>query len=198
MPVFESLHLNPNSTDTEFDSIYPLKFRRLAENHFTPIEVARIAAEFLVTKAGVKVLDIGSGAGKFCMIGTALTTGHFTGVEQRAELVELSKRLAIKLGLANVEFINANVTAIDFSEYDAFYLYNSFQENIDSNNRIDNTILLNPTLYNAYTTHTLAQLAALPSGTRLVTYYTTTNIIPQTFTQIDSQFEGHLTLWQKR
>lgn len=198
MVIFESLRLNRDITDNDFDAIYPWKVRRLAASHWTPVSVAKTAAEFLVTRPGTRVLDIGSGAGKFCMIGAVLTTGHFTGIEQRSDLVELSKRLSGSHSLKNVEFINANVTSIEFNKYDAFYLYNSFQENIDSHNRIDDAVLLNPALYNAYTTHTQGQLSSLPPGTRLVTYYTSVNVIPQTFTQTDSRFDGHLNFWEKK
>ena len=87
--VFELLKLNIHITDEQFNTIYPTSIRRLSEKHWTPVSVAKAAAEFLVTNPGTRVLDIGSGAGKFCMVGAVHTRGFFTGVEQREELVQL-------------------------------------------------------------------------------------------------------------
>lgn len=186
------------ATDDCFNKIYPKRIRRLAEKHFTPLAVARSASEFLVKTPGSKVLDIGSGAGKFCMVGAINTKGRFTGIEQRAGLVALSKTLAASYQLTNVVFINANVIFVDFNEYDAFYIYNSFYENIDKRGNIDDTIILNPPLYDTYSRHTFAQLSACFQGVRLATYYTSTSIVPPSFTLIDSLYDGQLKLWEKR
>jgi len=77
-------------------------------------------------------LDIGSGAGKFCLIGAASTKGLFYGVEQRKELVNLCKSIAKTHQINNVEIFHSNITEISFSDYDAFYFYNPFYENIDN------------------------------------------------------------------
>jgi hypothetical protein len=184
-------------TDDEFNAIYPRKIRRLAEKHFTPVNVAKTASEFLVTKPGTKVMDIGSGAGKFCLVGTINTSGHFTGIEQRSSLVELSKRLSISYGLNNVAFLNVNVTSIDFNEYDAFYIYNPFYENLNNREGIDDSVLMTPTLYNSYLTYTQRQLSRLSPAVRLVTYYTSDALVPPGFKLIDTLYEGHLKLWEK-
>jgi len=193
----EPFRLRIDVTDDEFNAIYPRKIQRLAEKHFTPVSVAKTASEFLVTKPGTKVLDIGSGAGKFCLVGTVNTSGHFTGIEQRPSLVELSKRLSTSYGLNNVTFINANVTSIDFNEYDAFYIYNSFYENLNNHDSIDDTVLLTPPLYNSYLMYTLGQLSRLSPAVRLVTYYTYHTIVPPSFKLIDSLHDGNLKLWER-
>lgn len=95
-PLRNNFSLEPSTldieiTDEEFNRIYPPKISKLAEKHFTPLAIAKAASEFLVTKPRARVLDIGSGAGKFCMVGATHTQGHFTGIEQRSGLVELSK-----------------------------------------------------------------------------------------------------------
>jgi len=70
--------------DLEFDAIYPQWVRRLSEQHWTPLDVCIRAAELLVTDERSTVLDVGSGAGKFCLIGAASTGATFVGVEQAA------------------------------------------------------------------------------------------------------------------
>lgn len=51
--------------DTEFDWLYPKQFQLLSLKHFTLLPIAQKAAEFL-SLPNTRVLDIGSGAGKFC------------------------------------------------------------------------------------------------------------------------------------
>jgi SAM-dependent methyltransferase len=189
--------LHAEMTDAEFDEIYPLKMRRLAEKHFTPVQVAKTASAFLVGEPGAKVLDIGSGAGKFCIVGALNSNGHFTGIEQRLAMVDVSSRISESAGLKNVTFIQANVTSVDFRDYDAFYIYNSFYENIDVHDRIDDTVLVTPPLYSAYLMYTFEQLSRTKAGTRLATYYTLRDIVPPGFTLINSRHEGRLDLWER-
>lgn len=175
--VFEFLKLNISITDDDFDAIYPEKIRMLGRKHWSSVSASKLASEFLVQAPGTRVLDIGSGAGKFCMIGASNTKGHFTGVEQRLELIKLSRRISDSYRLHNVEFLHANITSINFNDYDAFYFYNSFYENIDRINRIDNSIKLDIQLYHLYSEYIVEQFASLPLGTRLVSLCSPLTII---------------------
>jgi hypothetical protein len=186
-----------DSTDDEFDAIYPGHIRRLAQKHWTPVSVAKAAAQFLANRRGVNVLDIGSGVGKFCMVGAACTHGHFTGVEQRGELVALAQGLADDYGLSNTTFINANIISVDFREFSGFYLYNSFYENIDPRNGIDGDIALSPGLYTTYGTHVSNKLSSLASGVRLATYFTEEWVVPTNFELVETSFKGNLKFWEK-
>ena len=51
--------------DERFDLIYPPEIRNLSWRHWTPVVVARRAAEFLVSEPETRVLDLGCGPGKF-------------------------------------------------------------------------------------------------------------------------------------
>lgn len=195
--VFELLKLNIDITDDDFNSVYPEKIRMLARKHWTSVSVAKAASEYLVEKPGTKVLDIGSGAGKFCMIGAANTKGHFTGVEQRFELIKLSRSLSDSYFIHNAKFIHANITSINLRDYDAFYFYNSFYENIDRLNKIDCTVTLDIQLYHLYSMYIVEQFTSLPLGARLVTFCSPLNIIPRTFRLQDSSHGGLLKFWEK-
>ena len=81
--IFEYLKLKLDVSNEAFDALYPPGIIALANRHWTPVAVARMAAQYLVSRPGEKILDIGSGVGKFCFVGAASTEGHFTGVEQR-------------------------------------------------------------------------------------------------------------------
>ena len=61
--------------DEKFHQLYPLHIQKLADKHWTPLKVAKYAVDFLVPEAGAKVLDIGSGAGKFCLAAGIKTAG---------------------------------------------------------------------------------------------------------------------------
>jgi cyclopropane fatty-acyl-phospholipid synthase-like methyltransferase len=90
--IFEYLKLNMDIDDNAFNEIYPEHIKALSQCHWTPVAVAKMAAKFLADDTGKKVLDIGSGAGKFCLVGAASTDGIFYGVEQRASLTKISKK----------------------------------------------------------------------------------------------------------
>src|SRR5713226_861432 len=63
--------------DERFDLIYPPEIRDLSCRHWTPVAVARKAAEFLVNERETRVLDLGCGPGKFCIVGALTTEAHF-------------------------------------------------------------------------------------------------------------------------
>ena len=75
--VFKYIEKGIPIEDDDFDEIYPDEIRPMAFTHFTPVEMAIKAAKFLVQKTGTRVLDIGSGAGKFCMIGSNASVSFF-------------------------------------------------------------------------------------------------------------------------
>ena len=63
--MFECMKLNMVVKDEEFNAIYPERIGKLANRHFTPIAIAKQAAEFLAYNPGAKILDIGSGNSAF-------------------------------------------------------------------------------------------------------------------------------------
>ncbi len=183
--------------DDYFDAMYAPPVREVSEFHFTPVKVAIFAAQALVGHPGTKVLDIGSGAGKFCMVGAACTSGHFTGVEQRESLCLLSRQLAKHYALANVAFIHANITNIDFALFDAFYLFNPFYEHIYPAGQLDASVSLKRHLYDEYSLAVKEGLAALPKGTKLATYFSYADEIPASFQVESAHFTGYLKIWKK-
>jgi len=197
-----------SAKDEKFDLIYPQQIQKLSSLFWTPVAVAAEAAKLLVTdwacraeglaKAGTRVLDIGCGPGKFCLVGASLTDGRFTGVEQRSDLVVAARQAADDLGLTNVEFIHGNVLEVDFAEYDAFYLFNPFEENMHSGHTIDSAVRLSPALFKRYTSHVAAQLGARPIGTRVVTYAGYADDIPACYSCESALFDDDLKLWIKQ
>lgn len=195
--IFKQLRKNIDVKDDVFNELYPDKIKAVSSRHWTPVAIARLASEYLVDKPGKKVLDIGAGAGKFCLVGAVSTNGFFYGVEQRASLTKLSKKIADRNNITNAEFINSNINEISFCDYEAFYFFNSFFENIDTSFPIDNTIYPDLELYDVYSEYVKGELDKTPIGTRLVTYWSKWDEIPGSFDLVDSDCNGLLSFWQK-
>jgi len=184
--------------DDKFNSLYPPRIQKLADQHWTPLQVAKYAADFLVPEDGVKVLDIGSGAGKFCLAASHYkSNGFFYGIEQRIELIDSAREAKSRLGINNLSFMHGNFTQIDFKQFDHFYFYNSFYENIAGTAKIDYTIEYSLSLYNYYNSYLFNQLEKMPFGTRVATYHTWNNQMPPGYKLVETQMDKLLNFWIK-
>lgn len=184
--------------DEKFDLVYPATIRKLSSIFWTPVAVAAEAAKWLIPKPETRVLDIGCGPGKFCLVAATLSDGRYIGVEQRADLVAVAKQAATKLMISGAEFIHGNVLDLDFADYDAFYLFNPFEENMFNGNKIDRAVPLSPELFRKYTCHVSVQLGERPLGTRVATYQGYANDIPSCYSCEETHFGDDLKLWIKQ
>lgn len=186
------------ASDSIFNSLYPKEIQDVAEKHWTPLIVAQKAADFLSASPGTRILDIGSGSGKFCL---AAAHQHplnlYYGVEQRKNLVALSETIAHKFQLKNVYFICDNINNIDFSNYDHFYFYNSFYENMKGTQKIDSNVIYSEELYHYYNRYVYKELNKKPSGTRLVTYHSFANEVPPHYEIVQTDYNEYLKFWIK-
>lgn len=184
--------------DLVFDDLYPRNIKNLSQLHWTPLNIAQMAADFL-SEPNTKILDIGSGVGKFCITaGFYNPQSCFHGIEQRQDLFLFAKLAKNKIGLSNVEFIHGNLTDLDFDNYDHFYFFNSFYENLHPENSIDKNIEITADLYDYYTTFLFDKLDRKPSGTKLVTYHGAKEQVPSSYTLIDGSKHWALKMWMKR
>lgn len=195
--VFKHLAGKIKVEDKDFDLIYPKSFRGISEFHFTPVHVAIQAAKFLGQYKSTRILDIGSGVGKFCMIGSVKAKGNFTGVEYRKSLSNMADKIARRYQLDNVEFIHSNINRIDFKDFDAFYFFNSFYENMQNESKINDEVRLSPDSYHAYSNYVKDQLDTMPIGTRVVTYFSYMKEMPESYKILKVDFEGKLKMWKK-
>lgn len=187
------------ANDAAFDWLYPQKIRELSKRHWTPLGVAKKAAEFLTDGADKKVLDIGSGVGKFCLAAAHFNPqATFYGVEQRYELYQFAMAAKEVAQVKNAEFVHDNFTRLDMSAYDNFYFYNSFFENLDDNDRIDEDVAYSTNLYIHYCRHLYRALERKPSGTRLVTFHSLQDEVPPAFQAVYVSEDLQLKMWIKR
>ena len=186
------------SSDAQMNHLYPKEIQLLDRKHWTPLSIAHISVEFLVPHKGVKVLDVGSGCGKFCLAGAYFKPlAHFFGVEQRENLVGHAETARRILKSENVTFLNQNITQLNFKQFDHFYFFNSFYENLMDTDKIDGSIVCSPHLYNYYNRYLCKQLSELRVGTRLVTFHSLDDKVPPGYELVEIQYGNSLKFWLK-
>jgi hypothetical protein len=186
------------SSDAKLHQLYPKSIRTLARMHWSPLYVIQKVITYLASNDKVKVLDIGSGVGTFCLAGAFYKSSvDFFGVEQRKSLVDHAESVRKKLGFQNVQFIHRNFTQINLNEFDHFYFYNSFFENLDGTDKIDNEIAYSNDLYNYYSIYLYNQLERMPQGTKVATYCSWGDEIPPGYRLAETHFNNLLKFWIK-
>lgn len=198
MTLLEQLQSGALVSDEDFDAIYSPEMKAIANFHFTPVDVARSAAAFLAPEPDSHILDIGSGAGKFCMIGAATAKGQFTGIEQRKELHDLAVSLTTKLAWPRVDFRHGNIMETFLQPFTGIYYFNAFFEHIIPEDAIDDSIAFSRTRHTLYVLYVKQQLARMPPGTRLVTYFSYANMIPWSYESVGTAFDGKMIKWIQR
>jgi hypothetical protein len=161
------------------EAVFPAHLRHLSSVHWTPSAVARRAVEWLAPAAAMRVLDVGSGIGKLCLIGAMATSSHWYGVERDGPLVVSAIEAARSLGVGErTSFLHADALSIDWSSFEALYFFNPFDPGTDIA-RVE------------------ARLAALRPGIRVVTYCGFGGAMPAGFDQMASETieSGELALW---
>lgn len=185
--------------DAAFDWLYPEKIQQLSRRHWTPISIAKTAARFLAHQPGKKILDIGSGVGKFCLVGARFyPESTFFGIEQREELHQQAMEAKEVMQARNAHFIHGNFTQTDLSAYDGFYFYNSFFENLVDQDQIDDKVEQSTSLYNYYSRYLFKKLTSSASGTRLVTFHSLEDEVPPCYQLVDTSMDLMLKMWIRR
>lgn len=196
MPI-NKLREKISISDEEFDALFPEDMWEHSNRHFTSVFLSQKAAIYLANDQNIKILDIGSGTGKFCLVGATCTNSHFTGVEYRKNQSDIAHEVAERFKIPNVRFINANILDISFKDYNAFYMFNPFLENLDTTARMDQTKNSKKEDYELFRSYVFEQLAQKEIGTRLATYYISQNQIPDSFELKASSFGDTLKFWEK-
>jgi SAM-dependent methyltransferase len=193
----DTLNISYFRKDATFDTLYPQHIRDLSQMHWTALDVALEASNFLATP-GARVLDIGSGVGKFCISAAVYHPDtDFFGIEQRKDLFNHANAAKEQIGVENAHFSFGNLTELNYENYDSFYFYNSFYENIEPGSRIDYAVKTSFELYNYYTEFIHDMLSSRPTGTRLATYHAPDKQIPPSYKLIDNSYSRVLKMWVK-
>lgn len=197
----EDLHYGPVDDGT-FDALYAAPIRDKSHRYWTTTEVARQAASLFARYNARRVLDIGSGAGKFCLVAACARPDlELTGFEHRGHLVEAARAAAQRLGLDNVRFFQADATHVAWSGFDGIYLYNPFAENLyPAVDHFDDTVELSRRRFMNDVGRVTRRLADVAMGTCVVTYNGFGGPIPAAFelAHVEPAGSDWLRLWVKR
>ena len=197
--VIESLRAGKRVRDSNFDAVYPEDVRRVSARFWTPVEVARTAARWLASQGASSVLDVGSGAGKFCIVASHTMGQKITGLEQRTALLQAAGA-ASRAYAATTEFRLGTLETVDPGAFDAFYLFNPFGENLYP---VDEQFDTGPELSTLRYSHDCSifehWLDHAPQGTCIVTYHGFGGRMPNTYHLLRSLLKGTdiLRLWRK-
>ena len=185
-------------SDAAFDDVYPFAIQQQSAVHWTPVRVCRRIVELLDLREGETLLDVGSGAGKFCIVAAAMTPARVQGIERRRELVDVAREAIQRLGSA-ATIIEGDLKPEHALTADAIYLFNPFmvpillpgavQGGVHSvMGRIADDIAIAEAL-----------LAATRPGTRVVTYCGFGGAVPSGFTRaaLETWVGGAMELWKR-
>ena len=190
-----------NMTDGQIDALLPPVMRLVSPMYWTPVRVARRAAQIFDDLEVTRVLDVGSGPGKFCVVaGARVPRISFVGIEHRTHLVAAARSLAAKVGTANVTFEHGDATNLPDTGFDGFYVFNSFAENgFSAHNQLDQTVELSRVRLVGDVMRVERWLATRPVGTVLLTYHGLGGPIPSSYECVHVEAAGTawLRAWQK-
>ncbi|MFL5318370.1 MAG: methyltransferase domain-containing protein [Myxococcaceae bacterium] len=157
--------------------------------HWTPLEVAARVAKLLSPRAGERVLDVGSGVGKLCIVGALLTEGTWVGVDRNEDCSLAARRIAESVGATRAEFIQADAFSFDWRGFSALYFFNPFGEVDHVGDRAQ---------HEDFAAKTHERLARMPAGTRVVVYFDAGTELPSNYEQEHSEeICGHtLGMWR--
>lgn len=188
--------------DSAFDTLYPPAVRLLSQRFWTPVGIARRASQLFAELGVRRVLDVGSGAGKFCLVAGAVSSElSFHGVEQRESLVDSARALGARLGIANAHFSVGDVMEQCWSAFDGFYFFNPFGENIHpSEERIDSSVELSDERYEHEVELAEQRLAAAAVDSVVITYHGFGGRIPGAYelAVVERIGSDWLRVWVKR
>ena len=197
--IREALQSGGLVDDRVFDGLYPVDLRRASRVHWTPVEVAARAAGLLGETPGLRLLDVGSGVGKFCIVAAAASRARVSGVEHRRHLVQVAEDASARVGVT-VDFTLGTLEACDPRDYDGVYLFNPFAENLATrDDYIDDTVELNGERFFRDIATTERFLQQARDGMRVVTYCGWGGSMPPDYRlALRESRAGRLELWVKQ
>jgi predicted RNA methylase len=187
--------------DAVFDRFLPLEVRSASRVHWTPTFVAAEAARWLDEAGARRVVDLGSGTGKFGVVAALAGRAEHIGIEQRPWLVAAARELARRFGVSDrVRFIHG-LAPRDAPVADAYYLFNPLGENIlDPADRLDEAVELSDARYGREVCAIEDLFADARPGTMALVYNGFGGVIPHGYELLrrDLTLPNELALWRKR
>ena len=195
------VHRDGCPTDRAFDRFLPESLRQLSSQYWSPLVVARRAAEWFDDAGVQRVVDIGSGAGKFCVAGALFGRCSFTGLEERPFLVKSARRLARLFDVNDrVRFVLGSLGDVPAPSGDAYYFYNPFGDYSFETDAIPRNRTAQEERYQRDVAEAEDLLRGAPSGTWVLTFNGFGGRMPEGYEliRVDSELPSALRLWRRR
>jgi len=191
-PQDDGLAATVCAQDALFDQQFPRYVRERSSQYWTPVAVAARAAIIFRERGARRILDVGCGPGKFCLIaGRSQPELEMHGVEQRSRLVRLGSGLARRLNARNVRLSAGDVTTMPWDVYDGFYFFNPFSENImRPSDQFDHKVPLSTLRFGTELLLVESLLEQARVGTVLVTYFGLGGPIPASYELVADECAG--------
>jgi SAM-dependent methyltransferase len=199
LALVRDLKAGKSVSDSRVDALFPPELRVHSKVHFTPVKVALRVRDWLGNEPSLRVLDVGSGCGKFCLVFAATGAGKVTGIEQRPNLHTAAEEAAGALGLRNASFVCGRMEDLDWRAFNVFYFFNPFYERIAHRKGIDDRTPPHAALYFDHIRTVRDKLDGVKSGSRVVTYHGMGGRLPPDWLQVrtESIHTDELQLWVK-
>jgi hypothetical protein len=188
-------------SDADFDFWLPEEQQSISYRFWTQVGVSMRVARWFTERGVQRVLDVGSGAGKFCVVGALSSPMTFTGVEQRPHLVDAARELAARFGVSErASFVEGRLDAVDFRDFDGLYFYNPFGENrFPAADHLDDSVELSRKRFDRDVAEVEYLLSRMPTGVHFITYNGYGGRVPDSFELVHAKVAGQnlLRLWRK-
>jgi predicted RNA methylase len=198
----ETMRTGSCPNDRSFDRFLPEPLRLVSPEYWTPLAVAKRAAEWFEDLGIRTVVDIGSGAGKFCVAGALFGKCRFIGLEQYSSLVTSARALVDLFDLNHrVSFVAGTVGTVPAPVGDAYYFFNPFGEySLGADHPLEAGAEFTDNRYADDVAAAEELLRRVPVGTCVLTYNGFGGRVPASYelVRVDWELRGALRLWRKQ
>jgi SAM-dependent methyltransferase len=188
-------------TDSAVDRYLPSPLQLASHQYWTSVAVALRVSQWLVEVGARTVLDVGSGPGKFCVLGALATDCSFVGIEQREHLVLAANSFAKCFEVEQrVRFIHGVFGETPLETFDAYYFYNPFIESVfGSKEWLDESVEHSEERFIREVALAEQMMCDLPIGTYLICYNGFGGRIPDDYVIVrrDPKAADSLQMWEK-
>lgn len=194
--ISAALRAGHDVPDSVFDQCLAPEFRQVSSQHWTPLDVIRRVSTWIDQLNIRTVVDIGAGAGKFCVAAALTSRAYFIGIEQRERLVVAARSLAQSFNIDDrVSFEWGIVGSRALPPAEAYYLFNPFGENLYANGcLIDQDVELSWKRYARDVESTQEFFHTVPVGTYVLTYNGYGSTLPRAFFDVKVEYSLHNVL----
>lgn len=186
--------------DFEFDQILPSNMREISDSQWSSVKAAKALSAMLCDRPKARFVDLGSGAGKMCLLLALKSTLEITGVERRQSLIDVARKICDLNAPGRINLLHMDLLNLDWRDYDVLYLFNPFFEHkCKSDALIDWNIELGERAFRRSVVSAFDKLSTLRTGQRVVTFHGYGGKMPKSLKLINRTIvdDGTMNMWER-